>query len=136
MLWFERQLVRSLMSPELDARLTRIEEAIEQVSEIAEAYRSTLVSGQREQAAFAVPADEVVREDLAQLVPVESLQPLRQVVDAAPAATEKQVAAASRGVDPRSPPIVGVARAPDEAVVLQTADDAAHRRQPNLLGGG
>ena len=39
----------------------------------AEAYRSTLVSGQREQAAFAVPADEVVREDLAQLVPVRSV---------------------------------------------------------------
>jgi hypothetical protein len=38
----------------------------------AEGYRSTLVSGQREQAAFAVPADEVVREDLAQLVPVRS----------------------------------------------------------------
>jgi hypothetical protein len=38
----------------------------------AEAYRSTLVSGQREQAAFAVPADEVVREDLSQLVPVRA----------------------------------------------------------------
>jgi hypothetical protein len=39
----------------------------------AEAYRSTLVAGQREQAAFAVPADTVVREDLAQLVPVRSV---------------------------------------------------------------
>jgi hypothetical protein len=39
----------------------------------AEAYRSTLVSGQREQAAYAVPADEIVREDLAQLVPVRSV---------------------------------------------------------------
>ena len=38
----------------------------------AAAYRSTLVAGQREQAAFAVPADEVVRENLAELVPVRS----------------------------------------------------------------
>jgi len=39
----------------------------------AASYRSTLVSGQREQAAFAVPADEIVREDLSQLVPVRSV---------------------------------------------------------------
>jgi hypothetical protein len=39
----------------------------------AEAYRSTLVSGQREHAAYAVPADEIVRENLAQLVPVRSV---------------------------------------------------------------
>jgi len=38
----------------------------------AEAYRSTLVQGQREQAAYAVPADAVVREDLSQLVPVSA----------------------------------------------------------------
>lgn len=38
----------------------------------AETYRSTLVRGQREQAAYAVPADAVVREDLSQLVPVRS----------------------------------------------------------------
>lgn len=36
----------------------------------AAAYRSTLRAGQREQAAFAIPADEVVKEDLAQLIPV------------------------------------------------------------------
>ena len=36
----------------------------------AASYRSTLRAGQQEQAAFAVPADEVVREDLSQLVPV------------------------------------------------------------------
>jgi len=36
----------------------------------AASYRSTLRSGQQEQAAFAVPADEVVKEDLSQLVPV------------------------------------------------------------------
>ncbi len=38
----------------------------------ASSYRSTLRSGQSEQAAFAVPADEIVREDLAQLVPVRA----------------------------------------------------------------
>ena len=37
-----------------------------------ETYRSTLVRGQREQAAYAIPADDVVREDLSQLVPVRS----------------------------------------------------------------
>ncbi|HSD78217.1 MAG TPA: hypothetical protein VLA98_12465, partial [Solirubrobacteraceae bacterium] len=39
----------------------------------ASSYRSTLVEGQREQAAFAVPADQIVREDLSQLVPVRSV---------------------------------------------------------------
>jgi hypothetical protein len=39
----------------------------------ASSYRSTLVTGQRQEAAFAVPADEVVREDLSQLVPVRSV---------------------------------------------------------------
>jgi FtsX-like permease family protein len=36
----------------------------------AETYRWTLVRGERDQAAFAVPADYVVREDLSQLIPV------------------------------------------------------------------
>ena len=39
----------------------------------ASSYRSTLVVAQRQEAAFAVPADEVVREDLAQLIPVRSV---------------------------------------------------------------
>ncbi len=38
----------------------------------AETYRSTLVRGERDQAAFAVPADYVVREDLSQLIPVDA----------------------------------------------------------------
>jgi hypothetical protein len=38
----------------------------------AETYRSTLVRGERDQAAFAVPADYVVREDLSQLIPVDT----------------------------------------------------------------
>jgi hypothetical protein len=37
-------------------------------------YRSTLAAGQRDQAAFAVPADHVVSEDLAQLVPVNHVR--------------------------------------------------------------
>jgi len=41
----------------------------------AETYRSTLARGQSDQAAFAVPADAVVREDLRQLVaPLEAAQ--------------------------------------------------------------
>lgn len=43
---------------------------------LAEAYRSTLAGGERDQAAFAVPADVVVREDLRSLVPVLAAAPL------------------------------------------------------------
>jgi hypothetical protein len=43
---------------------------------LAEAYRSTLATGERDQAAFAVPADVVVREDLRSLVPVLRAAPL------------------------------------------------------------
>jgi ABC-type lipoprotein release transport system permease subunit len=39
----------------------------------ASTYRSTLETSQREQAAFAVPADEVLSEDLSQLVPVRAV---------------------------------------------------------------
>src|SRR3954451_7347256 len=39
----------------------------------ASSYRSTLVAAQRQEAAFAVPADEIVSEDLAQLIPVRSV---------------------------------------------------------------
>lgn len=39
----------------------------------ASSYRSTLVAGQQQEAAFAVPADEIVREDLSQLIPVRSV---------------------------------------------------------------
>src|SRR5204863_1899599 len=55
----------------------------------AETYRDTLVRGQRDQAAFAVPADYVVREDISQLIPVRAAvtpQALRSLgpVDARP----------------------------------------------------
>ncbi|HET7044239.1 MAG TPA: FtsX-like permease family protein [Gaiellaceae bacterium] len=43
---------------------------------LAEAYRSTLATGERDQAAFAVPADLIVREDLSSLVPVLHAAPL------------------------------------------------------------
>ncbi len=43
---------------------------------LAVAYRSTLATGERDQAAFAVPADAVVRENLSALVPVLKAAPL------------------------------------------------------------
>ncbi len=43
---------------------------------LAVAYRSTLQTGERDQAAYAVPADVVVREDLRALVPVTRAAPL------------------------------------------------------------
>jgi len=43
---------------------------------LAVAYRSTLQTGERDQAAYAVPADVVVREDLRALVPVSRAAPL------------------------------------------------------------
>ncbi|HET7514449.1 MAG TPA: FtsX-like permease family protein, partial [Gaiella sp.] len=43
---------------------------------LAVAYRSTLQAGERDQAAYAVPADLVVREDLRALVPVTRAAPL------------------------------------------------------------
>lgn len=42
----------------------------------AESYRATLERGQRDQAAFAAPADFLVREDLTRLVPVLKAAPL------------------------------------------------------------
>jgi hypothetical protein len=53
----------------------------------AETYRSTLARGETDQAAFAVPADFVVREDLTKLVPVFRAAPLarfRSVAHAIP----------------------------------------------------
>jgi len=44
----------------------------------AETYRSTLARGETDQAAFSVPADFVVREDLTKLVPVFQAAPLQR----------------------------------------------------------
>jgi hypothetical protein len=45
---------------------------------LAESYRSTLQTGEHDQAAFSVPADVVVREDLRSLVPVLRAAPLER----------------------------------------------------------
>jgi hypothetical protein len=58
----------------------------------AETYRATLVRGQRDQAAFAVPRDLVVSEDLTKLVTVKDAAPLsayRQLGDAQPVVREQ-----------------------------------------------
>ena len=52
----------------------------------AETYRSTLARGEADEAAFAVPADFVVREDLTKLVPVLHAAPLRRFQSLAPGA--------------------------------------------------
>jgi len=50
----------------------------------AETYRSTLERGEADQAAFAVPTDYVLREDLTRLVPVLQAAPLRRFRTLAP----------------------------------------------------
>ncbi len=50
----------------------------------AETYRSTLARGETDQAAFAVPADYVVREDLTKLVPVFQAAALHRFQSLAP----------------------------------------------------
>ena len=45
---------------------------------LAEAYRSTLSTGERDQAAYALPTDIVVRENLSALVPVLEAAPLER----------------------------------------------------------
>jgi len=48
----------------------------------AESYRSTLARGERDAAAFAVPRDYIVREDLRRLIPVLDAAPLASFGDA------------------------------------------------------
>jgi hypothetical protein len=55
----------------------------------AESYRATLVRGQHDEAAFAVPVAAVVREDLSRLIPVRN-------VDARPLARHAEVLEATR----------------------------------------
>jgi hypothetical protein len=50
----------------------------------AEAYRATLTRGQHDQAAFAVPVDAIVREDLTKLVPVLRVAPVDRFGSLAP----------------------------------------------------
>jgi hypothetical protein len=51
---------------------------------LAEAYRATLAEGERDAAAFAVPLDFVVREDLRRLVPVQEAATLERFSELAP----------------------------------------------------
>jgi hypothetical protein len=50
----------------------------------AEAYRATLVRGQHDQAAYAVPVDAIVREDVTKLIPVLRAAPLERFRAVAP----------------------------------------------------
>jgi FtsX-like permease family len=50
----------------------------------AEAYRSTLTQGQKDQAAYAVPVDAIVREDVTKLVPVKQAASPDQIRARAP----------------------------------------------------
>jgi hypothetical protein len=52
----------------------------------AEAYRSTLARGQRDQAGFAVPVDAIAKEDLTRLVPVLRAAPVERFAAAVPGA--------------------------------------------------
>jgi hypothetical protein len=65
------------------------------VALFAVSYRATLERGQRDQAAFAVPADYVIAEDLAKLMPIQRVPPasfarLGETVTVARAAGEVQ----------------------------------------------
>jgi FtsX-like permease family len=52
----------------------------------AESYRATLVRGQRDQAAFAAPADAIAREDLLRLVTVQQAAPVQRFAASVPGA--------------------------------------------------
>jgi hypothetical protein len=74
-----------------------------------------------------------VREFL-ELVPAEALDPGRKSLDAALAAALEQASAFRRRVQHGRAPVPGVGPAPHEPLPLETADDGAHGRRPNLLG--
>src|SRR5205823_1769452 len=61
-------------------------------------YRATLERGQRDQAAFAVPADYVLSESLERLVPVQAVAP-RAFVRLGDTVTVARAAADARGRD-------------------------------------
>ena len=64
----------------------------------AATYRSTLARGESDQAAFTVPADFVVREDLTKLVPVSQAAPLQRFRSLAPQSTAVPVLRLSANV--------------------------------------
>jgi hypothetical protein len=84
---------------------------------LAAAYRSTLESGERDQAAFAVPTDVVVREDLRSLVPVLRAAPLRRYAAVPGVETASPVLRAAASAGPAaSLSGVTVLGAPREAI--------------------
>ena len=78
----------------------------------ASSYRSTLVVAQQQEAAFAVPADEVVSEDLAQLIPVRSVvtPPVERSLDARVSRVTR-VAGSIAGADVTGITVLGLPRA-------------------------
>ena len=77
----------------------------------ASSYRSTLVVAQQQEAAFAVPADEVVSEDLAQLIPVRSVvtPPVERSLDARVSRVTR-VAGSIAGADVTGITVLGLPR--------------------------
>src|SRR4051812_3315572 len=65
----------------------------------AETYRSTLARGQTDQAAFAVPADFILREDLTKLVPVSQAAPFARYESLAHAAPVLRQSASVRRLE-------------------------------------
>jgi hypothetical protein len=77
----------------------------------ASSYRSTLVVAQRQEAAFAVPADEIVSEDLSQLIPVRSVvtPPVERSLDARVSRVTR-VAGSIAGADVTGITVLGLPR--------------------------
>ena len=78
----------------------------------ASSYRSTLVVAQQQEAAFAVPADEIVSEDLSQLIPVRSVvtPPVERSLDARVSRVTR-VAGSIAGADVTGITVLGLPRA-------------------------
>ena len=77
----------------------------------ASSYRSTLVVAQQQEAAFAVPADEIVSEDLSQLIPVRSVvtPPVQRSLDARVSRVTR-VAGSIAGADVTGITVLGLPR--------------------------
>ena len=78
----------------------------------ASSYRSTLVVAQRQEAAFAVPADEIVSGDLSQLIPVLSVvtPPVQRSLDSRVSRVTR-VAGSIAGADVTGITVLGLPRA-------------------------
>ena len=98
---------------------------------LAEAYRSTLSTGERDQAAFAVPADIVVRENLSALVPVLQAAPLSRFEAIPGVETVRPVVRLTASAGPSASvsgvTVLGVAPAALAAMPLWRSDWGASR---------